>query len=150
MPLVHNHDVISYDNHILDVTQTLVQLALENITCHCGTKWHDCILNSSKISIESCKKWGSFIKLLMPVSLVTNADSHYAGICKQMSNVLRVLKWYGSLTMVLFKSVGSKQILSFKLPDLSLPSTSTKLLIQGVASCTSLRTPTSNILLTSC
>ena len=31
-----------------------------------------------------------------------------------------VLKWYGSLMVALFKFVGSKQILSFKLPDLSL------------------------------
>ena len=51
-----------------------------------------------------------------------------------------VLKWYSSLTMALLKLVGSKQILSFKLPDLSLPLTSTKLLIQGVASCTGFNT----------
>ena len=51
-----------------------------------------------------------------------------------------ILKWYGSLMIALFRLVGSKQMCSFKLPDLSLPSTSTKLLIQGVTSCTSLST----------
>ena len=50
----------------------------------------------------------------------------------------------------LFKFVGSKQILSFKLPDLSLHSTSTKLLIHGVASCTGSITPACNLLSTSC
>ena len=61
-----------------------------------------------------------------------------------------VVKWYGSLTIALFKFVGSKQILSLRLSDLSLPSTRTKLLIYGVASCTGLSTPDCNILLTSC
>ena len=59
-----------------------------------------------------------------------------------------VLKWYGSLVIALFRLVGSKQMHSFKLPDLSLLSTSTKLLIQGVASWTSLRTPACSILST--
>ena len=61
-----------------------------------------------------------------------------------------ILKWYGSLMIALFRLVGSKQMHSFKLPDLSLSSTSTKLLIQGVASCTGLSTPVCNILSTSC
>ena len=61
-----------------------------------------------------------------------------------------VLKWYGSLMITLFKFVGFKQILSFKLPDLSLPSTRTKLLTHGVASCTGFNTPTCSILLNSC
>ena len=60
-----------------------------------------------------------------------------------------LLKWYGSLTIALFKIVGSKQILSLRLSDLSLPSTRTKLLVYGVASCTGLSTPAYNILLTS-
>ena len=59
-------------------------------------------------------------------------------------------KWYGSLTIALFKFVGSKQILSFKLPYLSLPTTRTKLLIHDAASCTGFSTPAFNILLTSC
>ena len=61
-----------------------------------------------------------------------------------------VLKWYGSLIIALFKFVGSKQILSLRLPDLSLPSTRKKLLIHGVACCTGLTTPACNSLLTSC
>ena len=48
--------------------------------------------------------------------------------------------------IALFRLVGSKQMYSFKLPDLSLPPTSTKLLIQGVASCTGLSTPGCKIL----
>ena len=68
----------------------------------------------------------------------------------QAAGASGVLKWYGSLTITLFRYVGSKQILSFRLPDLSLPSTSTKLLIHGVASCSGFSTPTCNILLTSC
>ena len=47
-----------------------------------------------------------------------------------------VIKWYGSLMTALFRLIGSKQMHSFTLPDLSLPSTSTKLMIQGVASNT--------------
>ena len=61
-----------------------------------------------------------------------------------------VLKWYGSLMIALFRFVGSKQMCSFKLPSLFLLYTSTKLLIQGVASCTGLSTPVSSILSTSC
>ena len=61
-----------------------------------------------------------------------------------------VLKWYGSLVTALFKLVGSKQMHSFKLPDLSLLSTSTNLLIQGVASWTGLSIPACSILSTSC
>ena len=69
-------------------SKTLVQLALENISSHCCTKWHHCVSEPSKLSIEGCKKWGSPIKLLVPVSLFKIANSHYACICKQMSNVL--------------------------------------------------------------
>ena len=61
-----------------------------------------------------------------------------------------VLKWYGSLMIALFRLVGFKQMCSFRLPNLSLLSTSTKLLIQGVASCTGLSTPACSILSTSC
>ena len=57
-----------------------------------------------------------------------------------------ILKWYGSLMIALFRLIGSKQIHSFKLPDLSLAYTSRKLMIQGDASCTSLSTPACNIL----
>ena len=57
-----------------------------------------------------------------------------------------VLKWHHSLTIALFEFVGSKQTLSFRLPDLSLPSTRTKLLIHGVASCTGLSTLACSIL----
>ena len=52
-----------------------------------------------------------------------------------------VLKWHGSLMIALFRCVGSKQKHSFKLPNLSLLSISTKLLIQCVASCNGLSTP---------
>ena len=61
-----------------------------------------------------------------------------------------VLKWYGSLIIALFRVVGSKQMHSLKLPDLSLLSTSTKLLIQGVASWTGLSTAACSMLSTSC
>ena len=54
----------------------------------------------------------------------------------------------GSLVIALFRLVGSKQMHSFKLPDLSLLSTSTKLLTQGVASWTGLSTPACSILST--
>ena len=57
-----------------------------------------------------------------------------------------VLKWYGSCTIALFRLVGSKQILKLSLPSLSLPSTRTKLLIQGVACCTDFRIPPCEIL----
>ena len=61
-----------------------------------------------------------------------------------------ILKWHGSLIIALFRFVGSKQMHGFKLPDLSLLSTNTKLLIQGVASWTGLRTPACSIISTSC
>ena len=60
-----------------------------------------------------------------------------------------VLKWNGSLVIALFRMVGSVQMHSFRLPDLSLLSTSTKLLIQGVASLTGLSSPACSILSTS-
>ena len=58
--------------------------------------------------------------------------------------------WLPHDYFVLFKFVGSNQILSFRLPDLSLPSTSTKLLIQGVASQMVFSTPACSILSISC
>ena len=75
---------------------------------------------------------------------------NYTGICKQMNNVLWCFKVVWLPHYHFFRLVGSKQILSFKLPSLSFPSTNTKLLIQGVASCTGFRTPTLSILLISC
>ena len=60
-----------------------------------------------------------------------------------------VLKWYGALTITLFRLVGSKQILNFKFPSLSFPSTSTNL-IHGMASCTGFRTSALSILSISC
>ena len=52
--------------------------------------------------------------------------------------------------ITLLRFVGSKQVLSFEFPSLSLPSTSTKIFLHGVASWTGFRTPTFNILLVSC
>ena len=132
VPLSNYHDVISCYNHILNITKTLVQLTLKNITSYCHTKWNQCVSEPSKLSIEGCKKWGSPITLMVSVSLFTITNSHHAGIHKQMSNVLWSLKWYGFLMIPLLRLVTSKQNLSFRLPDLSLPSTSTKKLIQGV------------------
>ena len=132
------------------MTKTPVHLVLENISSHCHTKWHHCVFEPSKLSTEGCKKWGSLIKLLVPVSHFTIANSHYACIHKQIAMPSGVLKWYGYFTIALFRLVRFRQILSFKLPDLSLPSTSTKLLIQGVASWTGFSTPACNILSTSC
>ena len=67
-----------------------------------------------------------------------------------MGNVPWRSEVYGFLMIILFRLIGSKQMHSFKLPDLFLPSTSTKLLIQCVPSCTGLSTPSCNILSTSC
>ena len=68
-----------------------------------------------------------------------------------MSYVLRCLEMSaGSLTITVLRFVGSKQILSFKLPIFSFPSTSTKLLIHGVASCTGFKTPAFSSLSISC
>ena len=50
----------------------------------------------------------------------------------------------------MFKLVGSKQMCNFRFPNLSLLSTMTKLLIQGVASLTCASSPACNILLISC
>ena len=49
-----------------------------------------------------------------------------------------VLKWYGSHITALFRFIRSRHMWSFGLPDLSVPSPSTKLFIYGVASLTSL------------
>ena len=49
-----------------------------------------------------------------------------------------VLKWYGSHITALFRFIGSRHMQSFRLPDLSLPSMSMKLLIHRVASLTGL------------
>ena len=49
-----------------------------------------------------------------------------------------VLKWYDSCIMALFRFIGSRHTWSFGLPDLSLPSTSTKLFIHRVASLSDL------------
>ena len=60
-----------------------------------------------------------------------------------------VLKWYSSLIIALFKFIESKHIWSLGCPCLSVPSTSTKLLIYRVASCNGFRTLTLSILLIS-
>ena len=150
MLLAQNHDVISYDNYILDVTKTLVQLALENITCQSGTKWYYSKPKSPKLSVEnvrneeaSSSSWCQYPFLQLQAVIM------YVSVSKWAISSL-VLKWYGSLTIALFKFVGFKQILSLRLPDLSMPSTRTKLVIHGVASCTGFSTPTCNILSTSC
>ena len=70
-------------------------------------------------------------------------------IQKQMSYVLRCLEMIGFSHYCFIKMVGSKQILNFKLPLLSFPSTSARLLIHGVVSCTDFRT-TLSILSISC
>ena len=57
-----------------------------------------------------------------------------------------VLKLYGSHTIALLRLVGLRQILSLRIPCLSLPSTSVKLLIKGVAWFTGFKTPTCNLL----
>ena len=57
-----------------------------------------------------------------------------------------VLKLYGPHTMALFKFIGSRHMQSFGLPDLSLPSTSMKLFIHGVASLASFMIPAWSIL----
>ena len=51
-----------------------------------------------------------------------------------------VLKWYGSCITALLRVNGSRHMQSLGLPDLSLPLTSMKLLIHGVASLTYLMT----------
>ena len=51
-----------------------------------------------------------------------------------------VLKCYGSHITDLFRFVGSRHMQSLGLPDLSLPSMSTKLLIHTVTSLTGLIT----------
>ena len=56
----------------------------------------------------------------------------------------------GFLHYHFIKVGGSNQILSFKLQILSFPSTSTKLLIHGVDSCTGFKTPAFCILSISC
>ena len=64
--LTHYHDVINNYNHILHVPKALVQLALKYISCDCSSKRHHGISKSSKLSVKSCKKGKSFIKLLVP------------------------------------------------------------------------------------
>ena len=58
----------------------------------------------------------------------------------------RVLKWYGSLMIALFKFAGSRQILILRFPDLSFDSTRKKVFIHGVASVTGFNTPACKIL----
>ena len=82
----------------------------------------------------------------MPVSLLAIAYCHNAGLAIKWVIFSRVLKWYGSFTTALFKLVGSRHIQSFRLPSLSLSSTSMKLFIQGVASWIGLIIPALSIL----
>ena len=83
--------ILFYNNHILYFSKALVQCASKNNPCYSCTKWHYSIPESAKFCIESCKKWGSFIMLLMLVSLFTITDSDNVCICKQLGNVLWVL-----------------------------------------------------------
>ena len=57
-----------------------------------------------------------------------------------------IFSCYDSWTIAIFRLVESKQILGLSLPSLSLPSTSTKLFIQGVAWCIGFRIPACSIL----
>ena len=148
--LTHYHDVISNYDHILQVPNALVQLVLKHISCHCSSKRHPSISKSPRLSVKNCKKGYGFIMLLVPIAFLAIAHRHNTGICKQMTNVFQCFKVVWFPHYCLFILVGSKQILNFKFPSLSFPSTSTKLLIHGVASWTGFRTPTLSILWISC
>ena len=82
----------------------------------------------------------------MPVTFSAITNSNDTGFCKQIGNIFWVLRWYGSHTNALLRLVGSRHILSLRYPCLSLSSTNTKLLIQGVAWFTGFKTSTCNIL----
>ena len=132
---------------MLDMTKTLVLLALKNISCHCCTKWHHCVSEPPSLVWKAVQNEEASSSCWCQYPFFTIANSHYACIHKQMSNVL----W--SFKMIRFSHDGfvlSNQNLSFRSPDLSLPATSTKLLIKDVASWTGSSTPACNILSNSC
>ena len=148
--LAHNHNVMSYDNHILYLSKTLVQLALKTSPATVMPNGITVYLNlpSSVLKVVRNEEASSSCWCQYPILQSQTIIMHVSASKWAMSS--RVLKWYSSLTIALFTFVGSKHILSYKLPDLSLPSTRTKLLIHGVASCKDFSTPACNILLSSC
>ena len=148
--LANNHNVISYYYVLLHVSRTLVKLAPKDICCHCHTKWHYCISKPSKLCIEGSKKGWSLIKLLVSIPLLAITHRHDACIHKQMSYVLRCLEmiWFPHYCFI--KIGGTQADSKLQVTSLVFPSTNTKLLIHGVASCTGFRIRTFNILSISC
>ena len=86
----------------------------------------------------------------MPVSLFAVATVMMHASANKCAMYSGILKWWGSLVIALFKFVGSKHMHSLRFPNLSLPSTKMKLLIQGVALSTGTSTPACSILFNSC
>ena len=50
--LAYNHYVFCNNNHMFDMTKALIKLALEDISSYCSPKWHDCVPEVPKLSIE--------------------------------------------------------------------------------------------------
>ena len=86
---------------------------------------------------------------LMPLPFLQSHTVSMQASASRWVMSLGVLKWNGSCITALFKFVGSRQILNWPCPWLSLFSTRTKLLIHSVASFTGSRTPACSIWLIS-
>ena len=96
MLLDNYHNVISYYNHILDMTKTLVQLALKTSPATVAPNGITVYMNlpSSVLKVVRNEEASSSCWCQNPFFTMTN--SHYACICKQMSNVLMNFKmvWF--------------------------------------------------------
>ena len=54
--LANNNYAISYYYALFDVSKTLVKLVLNDISCHCNTKWHYCIPKPTRLCIKGSKE----------------------------------------------------------------------------------------------
>ena len=48
----NNHDVISYNNYLIDLSKVLVKLPLEHISSYSYAKWHYSVPISANLHIE--------------------------------------------------------------------------------------------------
>ena len=57
----NNHDVIIYDNHMINLSKVLVKLPLEHISSYSYAEWHYSVSIPAYLCIEGCEIRGGFV-----------------------------------------------------------------------------------------
>ena len=107
--LAYNHDVICNDSHLFNQLKALIKLVLKYIPSNSSTKWYDSVPKSTNLSIEGGQEWWSFIMFWCQYPFLQSHAVIMQASASKWAMFSGILKWYGSLIIVLFRFVGSKQ-----------------------------------------